>query len=199
MRLRRLGYTAFGAISASLVTAVLSVASVSSIASVAVAAAESSTEAAGPGQVVAAYMPEYRWYIDVEQAAQSLTDLILFSMTPTASGSLDTHWIPPANLVRARKAADAAPHVMNVLICVGGAGRSQHFPAVAADKTKRRTFIKSLVALIAKYERTTKRRNLFPLSHSHPNPSFLVSLSVTECDARSLSLTCSLLSPAGTS
>jgi len=100
--------------------------------------------------VVAGYLPEYRWYVDVESAvACCLTDLILFSVQPLASGTLDAHWINPANFARARAAADAVPgRVVNVLLSVGGAGRSGGFAAACASKGGRRKLVKSLVALL---------------------------------------------------
>lgn len=49
-----------------------------------------------------------RWYVGVEAAVSCcLTDLILFSVSPRADGSVDDHWIPAANIARARAAADA--------------------------------------------------------------------------------------------
>jgi hypothetical protein len=48
---------------------------------VSVATLATMLQAASANFVVAAYLPEYRWYIDVEAAVNCcLTDLILFSV-----------------------------------------------------------------------------------------------------------------------
>ena len=172
---------------------------------VAIAAAAVAQPIAAQDFVVAGYLPEYRWYIDVEEAVKSLTDLILFSVAyaklppllarttaaaaaaataitssncrrrlhhhrhhcrfchgfyhgritsnlpthrhlppqvqPMPDGRVDDHWITPTNFRRARAAADAAPHVVNVIISVGGAGRSHYFTRVASDTKLRRKFV----------------------------------------------------------
>ena len=44
------------------------------------------------GGVVAAYLPEYRWYIDLEATLHCcVSDLILFSVSPKENGSIDDH------------------------------------------------------------------------------------------------------------
>ncbi len=42
--------------------------------------------------------------------------------------------------------------IQRVLLCVGGGGRSTHFAAVAADKTKRKRLISALLALCIEFQ-----------------------------------------------
>mmetsp|Transcript_17285 Transcript_17285/g.39831 ORF Transcript_17285/g.39831 Transcript_17285/m.39831 type:complete len:354 (+) Transcript_17285:166-1227(+) len=103
--------------------------------------------------VVAAYLPEYRFYIDVEAAVQHLTDVILFSVSPRRDGSLDDHWLKAPDIRRVRRAADAVPgRPVNVLVCLGGAGRSEHFASVAQSKAKRDLLASNLLALAERHE-----------------------------------------------
>ena len=81
--------------------------------------------------VVAGYLPEYRFYIDVSEAGKHLTDLILFSIAPNADGSIQ-YFINEDNLRAARKAKHDNPK-LRTIISVGGGGRSKHFNAVASD------------------------------------------------------------------
>jgi hypothetical protein len=58
--------------------------------------------------VVAGYLPEYRFYINLNNTAKHLTDLILFSMTPNDEGEvgtccLDSHHFEQARQTRANK------------------------------------------------------------------------------------------------
>mmetsp|Transcript_28750 Transcript_28750/g.58773 ORF Transcript_28750/g.58773 Transcript_28750/m.58773 type:complete len:397 (-) Transcript_28750:81-1271(-) len=103
---------------------------------------------------VVAYLPEYRWYVDVEAAVSCcLSDLILFSASVEAGGRLGSHWIPDSNVKRARVAADSVPgRTVNVLLCVGGAGRSAGFPAATRTKAKRRKLVQELVVLLERHE-----------------------------------------------
>jgi hypothetical protein len=60
--------------------------------------------------IVAAYIPEYRFYADVESAISCcLTDVMLFSVSVEAGGRVDDHWLPPNEIRRVRKAADEVP------------------------------------------------------------------------------------------
>lgn len=105
------------------------------------------------GGVVAAYLPEYRWYIDLEATLHCcVSDLILFSVSPKENGSIDDHWIPPENIARARRAADAVPdRVVNILLCVGGAGRSSAFAKATSTANRRRRFVENLELLIEEH------------------------------------------------
>ncbi|MFO0929175.1 MAG: glycoside hydrolase family 18 protein [Gemmataceae bacterium] len=90
---------------------------------------------------VVGYLPEYRTFDPA--AAVHLTDLILFSAEPTEAGGLDLRRMrrmPWADL-RAFKTR----HPLRLLLCVGGGGRSAHFPAVAGSDAKRAAFVRSAV------------------------------------------------------
>lgn len=61
--------------------------------------------------IVAAYVPEYRFYADVESAISCcLTDVMLFSASVEIGGRVDNHWLPAKEIRRVRKAADEVPH-----------------------------------------------------------------------------------------
>jgi GH18 family chitinase len=95
-----------------------------------------------------------RWYVDLEAALSCcVTDLILFSVSLKADGRLDDHWISDSNFKRARRAADAVPdRAVNVLLCIGGAGRSAGFAKAIESKQSRARLVKGLASLIEKYE-----------------------------------------------
>lgn len=96
----------------------------------------------------------HRWYVDLESALGCcVTDVILFSASLRADGRLDDHWISAANYQRARRAADAVPgRAVNVLLCVGGAGRSAGFAKATASKQSRARLVKALTLLVEEHE-----------------------------------------------
>lgn len=104
--------------------------------------------------IVAAYLPEYRFYLDVESAISCcLTDIILFSVSIESSGMIDDHWLPPHEIRRVRAAADAVPdRPVNVLLCIGGAGRSMGFGSAVSTKSNRNRLLKQLLELVKLYE-----------------------------------------------
>ena len=54
--------------------------------------------------VVAAYLPEYRFYINTNHTAPHLTDLILFSLAPDNEGNLGPCCLEPHHFDQARQA-----------------------------------------------------------------------------------------------
>ena len=96
----------------------------------------------GPFRIVG-YLPEYRMREFNPEAAQQLTDLIIFSVEPSAGGELDLRRLKDAPWAKFRELKDRQ-HV-RLILCAGGWGRSAHFPAVAADDAKRRKFVESAV------------------------------------------------------
>lgn len=100
---------------------------------------------------IAAYLPDY--YIGAVDDSDWLgfvDELVLFSATPRADGGVDlptalADRLPP--IVRT-----AAEHGVDVLLAVGGGGRSAHFPAIAADPTLRRTLAVNLASLVADHD-----------------------------------------------
>lgn len=83
--------------------------------------------------VVAGYLPDYRFYINVNATARFLTDLILFSVDPRPSQAnvldgccLAAHHYETARQARAFKQA-TANGTLTLWLTVGGGGRSEFF------------------------------------------------------------------------
>ncbi len=103
--------------------------------------------------VVSAYLPEWRYSgVDWSLVSQGVSHLILFSVEILPSGSIGAlDRIPsPPNLKEALSAA--ASNGCRVMLCVGGNGRSDGFPAMVARKELRVRFLKELLALLDKLE-----------------------------------------------
>lgn len=102
--------------------------------------------------IVAAYLPDYRFYINVNNTAPFLTDLILFSLQPTLDGCClgEDHY----RIVREAQAYKRQHHgeksELRLWVAVGGGGRSDGFAEIAADKEKRTKFLQSLIDLCKK-------------------------------------------------
>jgi GH18 family chitinase len=104
-------------------------------------AAEPATEA--PAFRIAGYLPEYR-AADLDlSAARDLTDLILFSADPSATGQLDLSRLK--HLPWAKLRAFKTRRRVRLILCVGGWERSNHFPAVVASDPNRQEFVNSAV------------------------------------------------------
>ncbi len=105
------------------------------------------------GFVVSAYLPEWRYSgVDWSLVSKGVSHLILFSVEILPSGSIGAlDRIPsPPNLKEALSAA--ATNGCRVMLCVGGNGRSDGFPAMVARKELRVRFLKELLALLDKLE-----------------------------------------------
>lgn len=98
--------------------------------------------AARPFRVVG-YLPAYRAERFDEAAAQQLTDLIVFSAAPSATGELDLSRLQ--SLPWARLRAFKTRERVRLLLCAGGWSNSAGFAAVAASPEKRRAFAESAV------------------------------------------------------
>ena len=98
---------------------------------------------------VEGYLPDYRFYIDVGRASSHLTDLILFSAKPTASGML-VNFVKPDQIELAMANKAANPN-LRVLMSIGGGGRSENFLAVASDTGKRLKFVQAVHKMLDKY------------------------------------------------
>lgn len=101
---------------------------------------------------VIGYVPEYRmgnikWNI----AARRTTDLILFSIQPNPSGdgSLDTKFLDPYHIKKAVESAKKKN--TRVLVCVGGAGRSQGFLKLVQSSKTQTHFINNLISFCTKF------------------------------------------------
>ena len=90
--------------------------------------------------VVSAYLPEYRFTnLKIDQLAEHITDLILFSAEPLANGDLAMMNRFPTDLMDAVGKVRASKG-LRVFICVGGGGRSAGFSALASNAAARRKF-----------------------------------------------------------
>lgn len=70
--------------------------------------------------VIAGYLPEYRFYININNTAASLTDLILFSMAPDNQGQLSSCCLESQHFEQARQARaykkEHFPGMLSVLL-----------------------------------------------------------------------------------
>eukprot|EP00656_Telonema_subtile_P021549 TRINITY_DN2258_c0_g1_i1.p1 TRINITY_DN2258_c0_g1~~TRINITY_DN2258_c0_g1_i1.p1 ORF type:complete len:316 (-),score=79.76 TRINITY_DN2258_c0_g1_i1:1294-2241(-) len=93
---------------------------------------------------ITGYLPEYRMGgADYPRLVQPGTTLVLFSLQPKHTGALDTTRIPSAHIKSATEARDT--NGGKVFVSIGGAGRSDAFPAVARDAFLRKRFVRRLV------------------------------------------------------
>jgi hypothetical protein len=89
--------------------------------------------------VVSAYLPEYRFTNSkIDQIAEHITDLILFSAEPQANGDIAMMNRFPTEVMDAVGKARASG--LRVFLCVGGGGRSSGFSSLASDAAARRKF-----------------------------------------------------------
>ena len=95
--------------------------------------------------VIAGYWPDYRAYIDINKSAYLMTDLILFSIQPKEDGLLkkDLCCLDDEILDKARAAKDINKS-LNLLVSVGGGGRSAAFAEISGDEMRRNTFVQEL-------------------------------------------------------
>jgi chitinase len=77
--------------------------------------------------------------------ARHYSDIILFSVEPTATGSIDTRRFDNQGFAMARKLKLAG--VKRVFLSVGGSQRSKNFREVAASHAKRKALIAALAGL----------------------------------------------------
>ena len=89
---------------------------------------------------VVGYLPNYRIDGLKTEQLEGMTELIYFSIEPTAEGGLPVAPISQGHLDRLREFRLGT----EILISVGGWGRSEHFPALAADVASRGRFIQLL-------------------------------------------------------
>ena len=93
---------------------------------------------------IAGYLPEYRVDGIAPEGVAGLTDLIVFSISPRANGSIDAGSWPKRKMEKVRELAASAKARM--LIAVGGWGRSAGFPGMADNSQSRQRFVKELSA-----------------------------------------------------
>jgi len=103
--------------------------------------------------VIAGYLPDYRLYIDLNHAAQYLSDVMLFSVEPSADGSLSGCCVG-ADHFNALKTAEewkenSLSSPLHRWITVGGGGRSNHF--VGAIRQNPSQLVQSVIDLAQKH------------------------------------------------
>ena len=91
---------------------------------------------------IAGYLPEYRVDGITPESVAGLTDLIVFSISPRANGSIDAGSWPKRKMEKVRELAASAKARM--LIAVGGWGRSAGFPGMTDNSKSRQRFVKEL-------------------------------------------------------
>ncbi|TWU04910.1 glycoside hydrolase family 18 protein [Stieleria varia] len=92
--------------------------------------------------VIVGYLPDYRVASIDPERLKPLTDLVYFSLRPTADGGLDGQNIPPATLKTLHEIKRIAK--CRLLICVGGWERSDGFAEMAKSDEARRRFVAEL-------------------------------------------------------
>eukprot|EP00299_Pterocystis_sp_00344_P015488 c7739_g1_i1.p1 GENE.c7739_g1_i1~~c7739_g1_i1.p1 ORF type:complete len:395 (-),score=72.43 c7739_g1_i1:16-1170(-) len=104
---------------------------------------------------VVGFLPEYRFYINIPDAMDRLTDLILFSAQPKSDGTIDapilqSHVVPLIHQTnKDRVASGKAP--VRVHLSIGGAGRSDTFVMATSSRATRTRFAKSILSLVTTY------------------------------------------------
>jgi hypothetical protein len=95
----------------------------------------------------AGYYPDYHANeLPVSQIRfNQLTDIIYFSISPNADGTLNTDTINQDPNTMGDLVQAAKDNNLNTWICVGGAGRSSYFSVVVADPAKRLVLINKLL------------------------------------------------------
>ena len=89
---------------------------------------------------IVGYLPDYRARAFDAQAASALTDLIVFSAEPTATGGLDLSRLK--NVPWAKLRAFKTRQAVRFILCVGGWERSLHFAAITSSAEKRKDFFR---------------------------------------------------------
>ena len=96
--------------------------------------------------VVVGYLPHYRSGIIDKLPVEQLTDIIYFSISPKADGSLNTTNVRPAVLKKLTQSAHAKN--TRVHICVGGWNLSGGFAPMTANAQARGTFVRNLTTFV---------------------------------------------------
>ncbi|MDB5349572.1 MAG: chtA [Planctomycetota bacterium] len=87
---------------------------------------------------VVGYLPDYRMATTEVDAAKSLTDVVVFSVEPTANGGLKWDHLKPESLTRPKEMKRR--HGVRLLLGVGGWDRSSGFAPMSASAEARKTF-----------------------------------------------------------
>ena len=98
------------------------------------------------GKRIVGYVPEYRHGIEWEGVLDKLTDVILFSIEATETGELSNLDRLPSDLSRIQKLAK--DRGTNVLICIGGGGRSQGLGATLREERSMKNLARNLIEFV---------------------------------------------------
>ncbi len=91
---------------------------------------------------VVGYLPDYRLDTFDELAARCVTDLVVFSAEPEASGRLDTKRLAPNQLRRLKQIKQRTR--VGLILCIGGWDRSKEFAAMSASAESRKRFVQEV-------------------------------------------------------
>lgn len=93
------------------------------------------------------YLPDYRvGNFDANASAPFLTDLMLFSIQPHSRGMVGGCCLDSSHFEKARE-AKALNNDMRLWVTVGGGGRSDAFPEIAANEIKTKRLVDSMIRL----------------------------------------------------
>ena len=99
---------------------------------------------------VSGYLPDYRSYNGIKRSSSILTDLILFSIQPDELISVMSDKVCCLREEHYKKARDAKSEMnpsMDLLVSVGGGGRSDAFRYITETRERRLEFIQDLKLL----------------------------------------------------
>ena len=96
--------------------------------------------------VVTGYLPHYRAGAIDKLPVEKLTDIIFFSISPKADGSLDTSRVKPEVLKKLTQRAHAKN--TRVHICVGGWNLSGGFVPMTSNAKARAAFVRNLTTYV---------------------------------------------------
>lgn len=114
---------------------------------------------------LAGYVPDYRLPAMDFSRTRGLTDLLLFSAQPTREGAIDLGTLGQSSWTGAYSLK--SEHHVRLILCVGGWGRSEGFPAIATNAPLRETFARKALALCRE-----RRLDGMDLDWEHPkNPT----------------------------
>eukprot|EP01124_Arcella_intermedia_P029581 TRINITY_DN6293_c0_g1_i2.p1 TRINITY_DN6293_c0_g1~~TRINITY_DN6293_c0_g1_i2.p1 ORF type:complete len:309 (+),score=51.03 TRINITY_DN6293_c0_g1_i2:28-954(+) len=102
---------------------------------------------------VVGYLPEYRYGAvkDWPRMAQAVSHLIIFSVEYGQDGTLQALDRLPSETLLEEIMKSMHAEGGKVLVCIGGAGRSEAFPSVTASPNKRRKAIEETAALVKRH------------------------------------------------
>ncbi len=99
-------------------------------------------QAAGGQLLVVGYLLTHNTKRVDDTMASRLTDIIYFSVEPTADGGVDQSRIKSSDIEHLQ--AFKEKHDLRILLAVGGWGRSEHFAAMSTNAATRNKFIAAL-------------------------------------------------------